>query len=87
MHDDEFKKTIKPRIKLNHNKYNATTNEDAKGRERAERNSAAQFAVLSLAWENGQHFAMPTGFPVKWRPRNERRNSKLIPDASLPRSG
>ena len=49
MHDDEFKKTIKPRIKLNHNKYNATTNEDAKGRERAERNSAAQFAVLSLA--------------------------------------
>lgn len=49
MYDDEFEKKIKPSIKLNHNKDNATTNEDAKERERVERNSAAQFAVLSLA--------------------------------------
>ena len=49
MYDDEFEKKNKPSIKLNHNKDNATTNEDAKERERAKRNSAAQFAVLSLA--------------------------------------
>ena len=50
MYDDEFeKKKFKPSIKLNHNKDNATTNEDVKEREKAEGNSAAQFAVLSLA--------------------------------------
>ena len=44
-----LKKKIKPSIKLNHNKDNTTTNEDAKERERVERNSSAQYAVLSLA--------------------------------------
>ena len=32
-----------------------------------------------LVWENSRHLAtLPTGFPAKWRLRNERRNSKLI---------
>ena len=33
-----------------------------------------------LVWENNQHFATPpaTGFPAKWRLRNERRHSILM---------
>ena len=66
MYDDEFEKKIKPSIKLNHNKDNATTNEDAKERKRVERNSASQFAVCpwpSLRKRPTFRDAT-TGFPV-----------------------
>ena len=43
--------------------------------------------TCQMNWESGQHFGTPSGFPVKWSLRNERRNSILMMTCHYPDPG